>query len=256
MADNNKYSMENLFEDSLEVFKKMKIFHPWFGMDEELDMTKEINNFPGHYAVFFCKIDFRILTIGFVYDGTYYVTPFTHKAIKTLKENGFVRDVFEVPLIYTEYPCDKKMRNCWTQLKEKAHQVNDEIFVKFCLANCEKKGIGLIPAESLSRCLEMPYCNITGRTGSGRYVCYKPIVKADVFGPADTEMMGIYSVKNGVTVFSYCNGHTYLAKGTKIISELKEAGFKEVDLEVPFSEPGTKVDCKEFQEKWDSLAEY
>ena len=256
MTDNNKYSMENLFEDSLEVFKGMKVFHPWFGMDETLDMTKEIKNFPGRYAVFFCSIDFRILTIGFVYDNTYYVTPFTHKAIKTLKENGFERDIFEVPLVYTEYPCDKKMRNRWLELKEKSHQVNDEIFIKLCINSSKKKGLGSISEAVLAKCFEMPYANITGRTKKGSYKCYKPILKTDVFGTSDAEMLGIYCVKNGITVFSYCNGHTYVSKGTKIVSELKKAGFKESDLEVPFSDSEMEFDDKVLQERWDSLAEY
>ena len=217
MTDNNKYSMENLFEDSLEVFKGMKVFHPWFGMDETLDMTKEIKNFPGRYAVFFCSIDFRILTIGFVYDNTYYVTPFT---------------------------------------QEKSHQVNDEIFIKLCINSSKKKGLGSISEAVLAKCFEMPYANITGRTKKGSYKCYKPILKTDVFGTSDAEMLGIYCVKNGITVFSYCNGHTYVSKGTKIVSELKKAGFKESDLEVPFSDSEMEFDDKVLQERWDSLAEY
>lgn len=258
MADNNKYSLENLVEDSLEAFKGMKIFHPFLGGQEEtVDMTEKIAKFPRSYSMCSCTMDYRICTIGFIYNEKYYVTPFTHKAIKALKKAGFKERNFAVPLVYTEYPDDKELKEKWLELKAKAHIANDSGFVKACSIYSKKKGLTPIREEVLSRCLEMPYRHVTGY---GRFHrCYSPIIRADIFELEDVEKLGIYAQRNNVTVFVNTTGHTYVVKGTAIIPELEAAGFKFVELsedKIPFSDIGMEIYDEEMKAKWNSLEEF
>lgn len=59
-------------------------------------------------------------------------------------------------------------------------------------------------------------------------------------------------MNNGKVIFVYIDGKTYVTKGYKIIDELREAGYKEGELFVPFSNGEAIVDPF-LKKKWDDI---
>jgi hypothetical protein len=54
-------------------------------------------------------------------------------------------------------------------------------------------------------------------------------------------------------VFVYRDGHTYVTKRYRIISELREAGYRETGMFVPFSN-GEEILDPDLREKWESIS--
>lgn len=237
------YTIEKLINDSIRVTPGMIAVYPQWGKEEELKVVELVPKFNGRFAS-------NNSTVSFVHDGIFYVTPYTRKAVKTLRENGLSSDYFYVPFSNGDYPKTEKYR--WEQLRAKARKSYEEDFVADCNRYCDEHGFGEISEETLQRCFKMPS---TGVHVKHLYFedFYYPIINNLCLDCIGVERIGHYCSNNGRVVFVYRDGGTYVAKGYKILEELRSAGYKEMGLFVPFSN-GEQIQDPVLRAKWETLS--
>jgi hypothetical protein len=62
-------------------------------------------------------------------------------------------------------------------------------------------------------------------------------------------------MNNGIVVFVYRDGHTYVTKGYKVIQHLCDAGYREKCMFVPFSN-GEEIMHDGFRAKWEAIRKW
>ena len=153
---------------------------------------------------------------------------------------------------------DKKMANniiAMDSLKKGTVRVYSgmtEDFVEDCASYCDEHYIGTISDETLRNCFEMP---ATGVKVKHLYFedCYYPIINSNCFDSETVNHIGHFCTNNGRVVFVYRNGKTYVAKGYKILDELRAAGYTESGLFVPFSN-GEQIQDSVLNARWESIS--
>ena len=70
-----------------------------------------------------------------------------------------------------------------------------------------------------------------------------------------TANVGTYYGNNGVVVFVYRDGRTYVHRGYKILNELHAAGYREEGQFVPFSN-GEEIKDDGLRESWLKLRKF
>ncbi len=241
MANNTIITMDSLKERSVRVYPGTIAVNPVFETEEELELSEHVLKFNGCYAT-------NNSTVCYVIDNKIYATPYTRTKTRSLRSAGFRQDYFYVPFSNGEYP--KNERTKWETLREEAHQSYEEDFAEDCVTYCDQHNIGTISEKSLQNCFEIPYTGIKVR----RYNfddCYYPIVDNYSLFTARREM-GHFNNNNGKVIIVYRNGKTYLAKGYKILIELRAAGFTQADYFVPLSN-GERIQDPVLKARWESL---
>lgn len=162
--------------------------------------------------------------VSFVYKSRMFVTPYTRRLMGALAEGNFMQKSFYVPFSCGGYPLDNMLKFRWLVLLDIAKGIDRDDFRKDCENYCNEHHIGAISNESLVNSIRIP--------DDGILIEYHDRIGEDVYHPrlngiCDTSLLGTYSYNYGCTVFVYRNGDTYIAKGSKIISELRSAGFRE-----------------------------
>lgn len=235
-------TIEELIKDSIRVIPGMIAVYPQYSQEEVINVSEIVPKFPGRYAT-------NNSTVAFVHDGIFYVTPYTRKAVKTLRENGLSSDYFYVPFSNGDYPKSEQFK--WNALRENARQSYEEDFVADCNRYCDEHGFGEISEETLQRCFKMPS---TGVHVKHLYFedTYYPIMNQSCLD-CRCENLGHFCYNNGRVVFVYRDGGTYVAKGYKILEELRSAGYKEMGLFVPFSN-GEQIQDPVLRAKWETLS--
>ena len=219
---------------TIEDLIKQSIFIPESGCEvcspgEEKPTTIFLANirskFSGHYAV-------NNSTICYVYLRDVYVTPWTRAAEMTLHKEGFKEKYFYVPFSNWDYPKNEKTR--WQHLRREAEASYRLDYEADCNEWCDEHQIGSLDGKTLKRCFRIPTEGILVK-----HPFYETWVE-----PACNEIsmdsvaagkIGRYCKNNGKVVFVYRDGHTYVAWGYWIVSELRSSGYKEGPLFVPFS---------------------
>jgi len=188
-------------------------------------------------------------TVCFVSDNEIFVTPYTRNVIRALNAAGFCQKYFYVPFSNWDYP--KAEQSKWNLLREKARQSYADDFVEDCAYYCDKHHIGTISEEMLQNCFEMP---ATGVKVKHLYYedCYYPIINSTCFDSIAADRIGKYCTNNGKVVFVYRNGKTYVAKGYAIVNALRDAGYTETGLFVPFSN-GEQIQEYALRARWESI---
>ena len=236
-------TIEELINDSIRVIPGMIAVYPQYSQEEVINVSEIVPKFPGRYAT-------NNSTVAFVHNGNFFVTPYTRSAMNLLAANGFKEAYFYVPFSNWDYPKAEKYR--WEQLRAKAHKSYEEDFVADCNRYCDEHGFGEISEETLQRCFKMPS---TGVHVKHLYFedFYYPIINTLCLDCIGVERIGHYCSNNGRVVFVYRDGGTYVAKGDKILEELRSAGYKEMGLFVPFSN-GEQIQDRVLRAKWDALS--
>ena len=236
-------TLEELINDSVRVIPGMIAVYPQWGKEEEINVMELVPKFNGRYAS-------NNSTVSFVHNGSFYVTPYTRKAVETLRENGFTSDYFFVPFSNWDYPKAEKDR--WEQLRMKARESYEEDFVSDCNRFCDEHGFGKISEGTLQRCFKMPS---TGVRVKHLYYedCYYPIINNLCLDCIGVERIGHYCSNNGRVVFVYRDGGTYVAKGYRILEDLRSAGYKEMRMFVPFSN-GEQIQDPVLRTRWEALS--
>ena len=238
MANNN---MDSLKKGVVRVYSGMIAVFPQFSQEEVLNVSELASKFNGCYAM-------NNSTVCFVSDNEVFVTPYTRTAMRTLLSAGFYEKYFYVPFSNGDYP--KSEQSKWNALRENAHQSYKADFVSDCEAYCDKHHIASISEETLANCFEMPENGVRVKHLYFEDIYY-PIMNQHCLD-CRCDNLGHFCYNNGRVVFVYRNGKTYVAKGYKILNELRAAGYSESGLFVPFSN-GEEIQDYALRVRWESI---
>lgn len=236
--------MKNLQQNSICVSGITTVCWPQYGDNEEtIDMTDIGSKFNGAYCM-------NNSTICFVVNNEVFVTPFTREAMHTIVDAGLERKSFYVPFSSWDYPKDEKEK--WHRLRKEAAESYHRDYEEDSAKWCDEHGIGTLSDETMARCFRMP------RNG----VPVKHLYFENTYYPACNEgfvdctvidRLGCYCANNGKVAFVYHDGHTYVTKGYWILSELRQAGYKEHSLFVPFSN-GEQITDPYLAAEWEKIS--
>ena len=236
--------MENLKENSVRISGVVTVCWPQFGdKDETIDMSDIGSKFNGAYCI-------NNSTICFVLDHEVFVTPYTRKAMATVKNAGLTKNYFYVPFSNGDYPKYEKAK--WFHLRDLATESYHRDYEVDSARWCDEHGIDKLSEKTMKRCFRMP------RSG----VPVKHLYFEDTYYPACNEScvdctvvdkLGRYCTNNGKVVFVYHDGHTYVTRGYWILDELRQAGYKESGLFVPFSN-GEQITDPYLASKWEQIS--
>ena len=242
MANNKIVTMDSLKEESVRVYPGMIVVYPPFSREETLNISELAPKFNGCYAT-------NNSTVCFVSDNEIFVTPTSPLTMRSLRSAHFCKRSFYVPFSNGDYPKAEQFK--WNALREKARQSYAEDFVEDCAAYCDEHHIGTISEETLRNCFEMPS---TGVKVKHLYFedFYYPLINSTCFDCTAVDCIGHFCTNNGRVVFVYRNGKTYVAKGYKILNELRAAGYTESGLFVPFSN-GEQIQDPVLNARWESI---
>ena len=234
--------MEELVEKSIEVYDGMKITYSQNSNESHLNGISELlPKFNGCYSV-------NNSTVAFIYEYQCYVIPFIRIVENTLRANEVQRAYFDVPFSNYSYPKAERVK--WERLLAEYKKSKEEDFVEECGKYCDRQDIGKISEQALANCFVMPEKGV--KVKHSHYEAkYFPIAE-QVMNCTLFVSLGYYCKNNGRVVFVYRDGKTYVTKGYKIVSELKEAGYREKGLFVPFSN-GEEIVDDTLKAKWNKI---
>ena len=236
-------TMDSLKKDgAIRVYSGMIAVYPQFAQEEALNISELAPKFNGCYAV-------NNSTVCFVSNNEVFVTPYTRNTMSTLRSAGFVEKYFFVPFSNWDYPKNEQFK--WNSLREEAHKSYEEDFVEDCVSYCDEHHIGTVREETLLNCFEMPATGIQVKHLNYEDNYY-PIINSGCFDCIAIDRIGRFCTNNGRVVFVYRNGKTYVAKGYKILEELRAAGYTEASLFVPFSN-GEQIVDRALRDRWESI---
>lgn len=235
------YTIENLINDSVRVHNGMIIVYPQYNNAEDR-INFEAATFNGNcYAS-------NNGTLAYVIEGVLYVTPATKRAYKALK--NFSSKNFYVPFSNGDYPKQEKQR--WEQLRDMQRKVQQEEFVHDCNEYCDKHNIGILDESILERCLVMPKTGVKVKHLYYETVYY-PVINQTFFDCTIPDHIGKFCTNNGRVVFVYRDGTTRVTKGYWILDALREAGYREAGLFVPFSN-GEEILNLALRTRWEKIS--
>ena len=238
----NNFAMDSLKGKAIRVYDGMMVVYPWSSKEESLNISELAPKFNGCYAA-------NNSTVCFLTENQIFVTPYTREGMRILCSEGFRRENFYVPFSNGDYPKAEQFK--WNALREMAHRSYELDFIADCEAYCDKHHIGEISKETLERCFMMPRTGVKVKHFYYESVYY-PIMN-EGFLDCHCDNLGHYCTNNGRVVFVYRDGHTYVAKGYKILSELRAAGYTEKGLFVPFSN-SEQIQDPVLRARWESIA--
>jgi hypothetical protein len=120
-----------------------------------------------------------------------------------------------------------------------------------CAKWCDSRDIEPLLDERMENCYRIPRDGVAVRQFDYE-TRYYPICDEPYLNYRTVHKLGQFSSNNGKVVFTYRDGHTYVAKGYSIIRDLIANGYKEAALFVPFSNGEVIIDREE-KIKWDNV---
>lgn len=226
-------TLKELKENSIHIQGKVTVVWPQFHEEEDLDMSDTRSKFNGAFST-------NNSTICYVCDNEVFVTPWTSEAFAIIVESGLVRKSFYVPFSNGDYPKHEEAK--WLRLRKLAHESYCRDYEIDCTDWCDEHHIGELSAETMENCLRIPSEGVSVKHTHYETRHY-PICGSEMFMDSfAASKLGCFCSNNGKVAFVYRDGHTYVTKGYRIINELREAGFREESLYVPFSNGEEIVD--------------
>lgn len=171
-------------------------------------------------------------TIAFVHEGKQYVVPYTRAIMSILHGSGFRNKSMYVPFSNWDYPADQKMK--WDALRKMQEYQHKLEVMHDCEKESDKQGYGFLSDELLAKCFLIPDTGVAYKHPIHQYeeTYYPQIHCLDCVA---IDKLGHYTLNNGVCVFIYRNGNTYVTRSWEVKKALFDAGYKEGSLFVPFS---------------------
>ena len=239
----NKFNnISDVEKMAIKAINGMLVVWPQSNTIEGLEIAGMVPTFNGCYAV-------NNATVCFVNNDKVFVIPYMKEVMEILQANGFAEKHFYVPFSNWDYP--KFEQKEWEDLQNEAKEAWRNAFVDDCKEYCASKGIKAISEATLAKCFKMPENGVEVEHIYFK-TTYYPVITSTVLDCVAIDKLGTYTMNNGKVVFVYIDGKTYVAKGYKIVNELREAGYKEGELFVPFSNGEAIVDPF-LQKKWDDI---
>jgi hypothetical protein len=187
--------------------------------------------------------------VSFVSDGKLYAIPSMRSVYKILREAmGEPKSLW---VYFSNGDRPKKEARIWKELLSDAEEDSDEMHREECEEYAAKHGCGHIDKNLLSQCFRIgrhDYIRVKTSEGTGAVttLCYS------VFG-GGIELVGKANYKNGIIVFVYADGDTYVTRNWDIWYNLLNAGYTRDNIDVPFSE-GEEILDKEYAKRWAEVA--
>ncbi len=235
--------METLKKNSIHIPSTIVVRWPQYDSEETLDVTSGNSKFNGHFST-------NNSTIAYIIDNEFFVTPCTKEAIATIKAAGLTYKCFYVPFSNGDYPRDQKAK--WEQLLSNARESCYRDYENNCIAYCDEHHIKPLSKEIMERCFRIPRQGVPVKHPYYEDVVHPICGDEIVMDSTVTDKLGRFCANNGRVVFVYRDGHTYVARGYKILDDLKAAGYKETGLFVPFSNGETITDPY-LASQWDQI---
>ena len=236
--------MKELMKNSVNVSGSTVVCWPQYGNKEEtIDMSDIGSKFNGCYAT-------NNSTICFVIDNEVFATPYTRAAMATLNDSGLVEKYFYVPFSNGDCPKYEKVR--WDYLRNLAHESYYRDYETDSAKWCDEHGIGKLSEEILERCFRIPRSGVPIRHHSYEDTV-RPATNEFFVDCTVVDKLGRFCTNNGKVVFVYHDGHTYATKGYWILDELRQAGYMESGLFVPFSN-GEQIIDPYLAFKWEQIS--
>ena len=239
---NDIMAMDSLKEEAIRVYPGIAVVFPQTAQEETLNISDLAPKFNGCYAV-------NNSTVCFVSENEIFAIPQTRLVIRSLHSAGFRQEHFYVPFSNWDYP--KREQAKWKYLQEKARASYEDDFAEDCISYCDKHNIGTLSDETLQNCFEMPNSGVPVKR---LYFedCYFPVINSTCFDSVAADHIGHFCTNNGKVIFVYQNGKTYVAKGYKILNELRGSGYTEAGMFVPFSN-GEQILDSALKARWESI---
>ena len=240
--------MQYLKDLSLKVFTGMEIIWPTTGISDMLNLMNIVRRY-GKAKVF--AVGEKSRSILYIRGENIYVTPYTRIALRILKQNGYRQEYLKyVPFDLTDEPRFEQTR--WDELIHWAESTYREDFTNDCLEYADNNGIGKLPRHILNKCLEIPERGLAVRNNVFEESIYPILDKRRPDDHMIKSYVGRYSTQQGITLFIYRDGRTFLAKGRGITRRLKRRKYQETGIFVPLSNGALPVD-KRLRSEWDAL---
>ena len=232
-----------LMDDSVRVSRNSTVVvHPLSGVEEVLNMCEISPKFNGCFAT-------NNSTACFVHENQIFVTPITQEALSILHENDFRWEIFYVPFSNGDYPKINYLK--WFTLMEKANDVRRREFNEECMKWCKTQGIDELAEVVMKRTFKIPVMGMEVSDIRSTKKFYP-----ELNGSLDCtaiDKLGHYNTNNGIVVFVYCDGETYIARASReIMDALNLAGYKKSEMYVPMSNNET-IDDRKLQSQWEDV---
>lgn len=189
--------------------------------------------------------------ISFVHNQTLYIIPYFRSIIKTLLDNGFVKKDIYVPFSNGDYPLDHQKK--WNNLVADSRLQHSLDLISDCEEFSNRRGYLAISDELLDRCFEIPSSGVKVSHPDWNRTYY-PEITSENFDKVHSKVLGHYNTKNGVCVFVYKNGKTYVTRNWAAIRAIRESGYKKSNLTVPFSTPLESILDSFYAHKWEVIS--
>lgn len=185
--------------------------------------------------------------LAFVDDKTLYFLPYFAKALNILTDSGFINKAIYVPFSSGR---EKPLSNKWDCLLVSAKKERAKEFKADCERFSDEHHIGAISDNLLDNCFRLPDKGIPLK-----HIYWERIIYPELCGCLDciaAKRIGHYNTNNGVCVFVYRDGNTYVTRNIDVVSALKENGYKKYGFFVPFSN-GEFIDDPVYAQQWNFI---
>ncbi len=229
-----------------EEFDEDKSSNRLYSVKEEIiDMSRIGRMFNGCYAT-------KDLRICYVVNKEVFVTPYTREAMDIIRKAGLVESSFYVPFSNYDYPKYEEVK--WYYLLRLASESYRRDYETDSARWCDEHGIGKLSKKTLKRCFKIPYDGVQVQVKPYPYqsIVY-PAINESYFNSSASDRIGHFCANMGNVVFVHYDGHTYVTKGYWILDELRRAGYKESDLDVPFNN-GERIIDPYLAAQWERIS--
>ena len=187
--------------------------------------------------------------VAFVDNNIMYVIPYMIRVIQVLKENDFSQGNMYVPFSQGDYPLLEK--SIWFNLEYFAHNQAYSDFSRLCSFYCDSQKIGYLDANLIKKCMQIPVEGISVKRIFCEDIYYPKIIPPN-FDNYAISMLGKYCTNNGVCIFIYRDGSTYVTKSSSVINFLPQVGYVEGSMFVPFSRE-EKILVPKYEKIWNTM---
>lgn len=242
MAKKTTEIIETIKNESIQLYNGMVAVFSVSGKEVKLDVDWA-PMFNEYYTV-------ENSTAVFVHEEVAYATAYRRDIIKALIECGFREEQFHIPLSKDCYPKYEKDR--WMEIIETANCYSLTTFAQRVADYCDRHDIGTLMDETLQNCFQIPETGIKVKKANYRDIYYPLLFSDSRFETERLSKVGGFCTNKGNVIFVYRDGKTYVTKGYNIIPELRNAGYIELNMFVPFSNHEEITDC-ELKRRWEAI---
>lgn len=160
--------------------------------------------------------------IVFSFNGKLYLTPYSMRIITLLWNNNFRRSSN-----YGINPSWKnpfKITSTWVELQDAAHCSKIKNFEKDCISFSERNKIKKIPEEILAHAIEVPSKGL--KVGQKMYY---PVFQTTILDKETLPKIGKFVNTEGITIFVYRNGKTFLSSNIDLPGVLPFYGYSQAN---------------------------